>query len=78
MRVAAYYRQNQKADSFIVDLLQLEIPNLFSVRFDHSGHEVQEDTLAVAKFENDLRNFIRQNKLKYSLLSQTKQIMVNH
>ena len=78
MRIATYYQQCRKANSFIVDLLKLGTPNLFSVRFDHKGHEVLEDTQAVDKFENELHTFIHQNKLKCSLLSQAKEIMVFH
>ena len=77
MRVAAHYQQEKKAGSFIVDLLQLGTPNLLLVRLDHKGNELQEDAQAVANFERDLRNFIRHNNLKNSLLSQTKQITVN-
>ena len=76
MRVAAHYQENQKAYKFIPDLLQLGVPNLFLVQFDPYGQESQQDKQAVDKFERDLRKFIHQNKLKISLLSQAKQMLV--
>ncbi len=76
MKVAAHYQDNQKAYKFIPDVLQLGVSSLFSIQSDPSGQESQQDKLAVVRFEFDLRKFILQNKLKYSLLAQTKQMLV--
>ena len=76
MKVAAYYQENQKAYRFIPDLLQLGVPNLFLILVEPNGQESQQDKLAVAEFEHDLRKFIRENKLKYILLSETEKMLV--
>ena len=75
-RVADYYKEKQKASNFIPDLLQLEVSGLFSVELNDWGQPAIEDRQAAIEYENDLRDFIHDNRLKSSLISQTKTLLV--
>ena len=59
----------QEREGFIVHLLKLGVPGLFSVLSPN-------DKPAVSEFEDGLRRFIRENIPKSNLISQTKEIMV--
>ena len=76
LRVAAYYKEKQKPANFIPELLQLGVDGLFSVQLTDWGQPSIDDQQAAADFENDLREYIYENKLKSSLISQTKKLMV--
>ena len=68
---------NKQSVQFIIDLLKLGLPTLFAVRTDSTGQQSNEDKLAVAEFEHDLRNFIRKSAVKQALLTRLKDLMVN-
>lgn len=78
LRVAAYYKEKQKATNFIPELLQLEVDGLFTVQLTEWEQPSLDDQQAATEFEIDLREYIDNNRLKSSLYSQTKKLMVRN
>ena len=69
MRVADCYQHREMAYTFIVDLMKLNVPGLFSVLSS-------DDKPAVTEFEEELRWFILKNGQKFIFFSNTEVIML--
>ena len=77
-QIAEHYKEQRKAIDFVVDLLEIDVPELFTVRMTVSGDEFQKDKGAVSEFKRELQVFIFQNALKHKLLSNLREILVRN
>ena len=77
-QIAEHYKEQKKAIDFVVDLLEVDVPELFAVRMTVSVDETQKDKGAVSDFKRELQMFITQNELKHKLLSKLKEILVRN
>jgi len=70
-RISEAYIEDSKQDSFIKDLMQLDVPNLFPVQSPEG------DDLSIQKsFVDMISTFVRKNALKETILKQVVEIMV--
>ena len=70
-RISEAYIEDSKQDSFIKDLMQLDVPNLFPVQSPEG------DDLSIQKsFVDMISTFVRKNVLKETILKQVVEIMV--
>ena len=74
-QIAEHYKKQEREIDFVVDLLDVEAPELFAIRVTEGG---EEDKQAVTDFEQDLSHFIAQNHLNHKLLSIMEEILVRY
>ena len=71
--VANRYRQDSRAAEFILDLLLLEVPKLFTIE---GSQEAETATVISLEFTSFLRDFINRYALKHTILGQMGNILV--
>ena len=72
-RISQVYKSSKKHNMFVMDLMKLDVPNLFLVQSN------KEDALKVEqRFIGMVRTFIQKNTLQDVILSQIPSIMVSN
>ena len=72
-RISKAYKSDERHDMFVMDLMKLDVPNLFLVKSN------KEDAVKVEqKFIGMVRSFIQKNTLRDVILSQIPSIMVSN
>ena len=74
--VAAGYLTDKRQKTFVLDLLQLNVPKLFAVKEGVDEVTEKEDVEVAETFSIFLRNFINRNALQQSILIQIPDILV--
>ena len=79
--ISTCYLEQERAREFILDLLALDVPNLFHMEESDTGStsSVQSDILATSmaeEFSAFLVEFIQKNQLQEALLEETEKIWV--
>ena len=73
----SYFTEGRQSE-FVVDLLQLKVPNLFAVEECDDELAESEDLEVARRFSLFLRDYINSHALKNSILSQMSIIMVQN
>lgn len=72
-RISKAYKSDERHDMFVMDLMKLDVPDLFLVKSN------KEDALKVEqRFIGMVRTFIQKNTLRDIILSQIPSIMVSN
>ena len=73
------YLKQGRACYFMLDLLQLDVPNLFGMESEGSTSSLQSDMLATSvpdQFTHFLSDYVQRNALQDSILSEVETIWV--
>lgn len=73
IRIAQKYKDNQRQNDFIIDLLQLDVPDLLQI-YTNSTVENQ----ICNHFSDFLHSFFRRNGLGYNVLARVRNVQVNY
>ena len=77
--VAQCYLAQGRANHFILDVLQLDVPNLFGTESEGSTSTLQSDILSTSvpdQFTHFLSDYVKRNALQEALLSSVETIWV--
>ena len=77
--MAKCYLAQGRASHFILDVLQLDVPNLFRAESEGSTSTLQSDILSISvpdQFTHFLSDYVKRNALQESLLSSVETIWV--
>ena len=77
--VAACYLEQERAQDFVLDLLQLDVPRLFVMESEGSSSTLQSEVLVMSvpdEFTDFLTDYIQRNSLCEEVLMKVRTIWV--